>query len=64
MIERVNLTRNGVVSSISKCFNVLETVVKELLDREYPKAFFPFITQREYTEFVRKYRAKFSLDKT
>jgi len=60
----VYLTRNGVVNSIANCFSIFPETVRSYLDKEYPKAFFPFITQKEYTEFVKKYRAKFTLEKT
>lgn len=52
---KTNLTRMDVIISVSNRFNVSQNTVKKSLDAYFPKGFFPFISMREYNEFVMKF---------
>lgn len=52
---KVNLTRMDVVVSVSNRFGQTQDKIKRSLDNYFPKAFFPFISMKEYNEFVMKF---------
>lgn len=58
-MNKMNITRIDVVVAVSNSFGVDEIKIKKLLDKEYPKAFFPIITIKEYQYFLHKYIDEF-----
>ncbi len=50
------INRADVISAVANCFGISNGDVKIVLEKEYPKAFFPTLTLKEYQSIVKKYK--------